>query len=78
MPDQLEKFIAFTDLTTVRSRLVGKRLISDDFVDVVDGWFKAQYIPIDVDENGVPYRIVFTTRSLKMKNSARRALSELQ
>ncbi|MCR4584775.1 MAG: GGDEF domain-containing protein [Lachnospiraceae bacterium] len=65
MPDQLEKFIAFTDLTTVRSRLVGKRLISDDFVDVVDGWFKAQYIPIDVDENDVPYRIVFTTRNVE-------------
>ena len=65
MPDQLKKFIAFTDLTTVRSRLTGKRLISDDFVDVVDGWFRAQYIPIDVDENGVPYRIVFTTRNVE-------------
>lgn len=65
MPDQLDKFIAFTDLTTVRARLVGKRLISDDFIDVVDGWFRAQYIPIEVDENGIPYRIVFTTRDVE-------------
>ncbi len=65
MPDQLEKYIAFTDLTTVRSRLAGKRLISDDFVDVTDGWFRAQYIPIDVDEDGIPYRVVFTARNVE-------------
>ena len=64
MPDQLENFIRFTDISTVRERLTGKRLLSDDFIDVVDGWFRAQYIPVDVDENGVPYKIVFTTRNV--------------
>ena len=64
MPDQLLNFIEFTNIGTVRERLVGKRLLSDDFIDVVDGWIRAQYIPIELDENGVPLRIVFTIRNV--------------
>ncbi len=64
MPDQLESFIEYTDISTVRSRLVGKKLLSNDFIDIVHGWFRAQYIPVDLDENGVPLRIVFTTRTV--------------
>ena len=64
MPDQLENFIRFTNIGTVQERLIGKRLISDDFIDVVDGWFRAQYIPVEVDENGVPTQVVFTTRNV--------------
>ncbi len=65
MPDQLDRFIEFTDITTVRDRLKGKKILSDDFIDIVDGWFRAQYIPVDADENGVPYKIVFTTRNVE-------------
>ncbi len=65
MPDQLDRFIEFTDITTVRERLRGKKILSDDFIDIVDGWFRAQYIPVDVDENGVPYKIVFTTQNVE-------------
>jgi diguanylate cyclase (GGDEF)-like protein len=64
MPDQLESFIEYTDITTIRSRLTGKRLLSNDFIDIVEGWFRAQYIPVDVDEEGVPQRVVFTTRTV--------------
>lgn len=64
MPDQLENFIRFTNIGTVQERLIGKRLISDDFIDVVHGWFRAQYIPVEVDENGVPTQVVFTTRNV--------------
>ena len=64
MPDQLDDFIAFTDISTVRERLVGKRLLSEDFIDVVDGWFRAQYIPVEVDDEGMPTQVVFTTRNV--------------
>lgn len=64
MPDQLENFINFTDISTVRERLTGKRLISDDFIDVFDGWIRAQYIPVEADENDVPTQIVFTVRNV--------------
>lgn len=64
MPDQRESFIEYTDISTIRTRLVGKRLLSYDFIDIVDGWFRAQYIPVETDENGIPIRIVFTTRNV--------------
>lgn len=64
MPDQLDDFIRYTDISTVRERLLHKRLISEDFIDVKDGWFRAQYIPVEVDENGVPTKVVFTTRNV--------------
>ncbi len=64
MPDQLDYFIEYTDIGTVRSRLMGKKLISSDFIDVVDGWFRAQYIPIEVGPDGLPLRIIFTIRNV--------------
>lgn len=64
MPDQLKRFIEFTNITTVRERLRGKKLLSEDFINVTDGWFRAQYIPVEVDDNGVPLRVVFTTRNV--------------
>lgn len=64
MPDQLQSFIDFTNIKTVRERLAGRKLLSDDFIDVVDGWFRAQYIPVEVDENGIPTQVVFTTRNV--------------
>jgi diguanylate cyclase (GGDEF)-like protein len=64
MPDQLERFIEYTNITTVRSRLVGRKLLSDDFIDVADGWIRAQYIPVDYDENGIALRVIFTTRNV--------------
>jgi predicted signal transduction protein with EAL and GGDEF domain len=62
--DQLEEFIEFTDISTVRERLAGKRLLSGDFIDVADGWIRAQYIPADFDADGAPLRIIFTTRNV--------------
>lgn len=64
MPDQREAFISFTDITTVRARLVGRKLLSADFIDVVDGWFRAQYIPVGLDGTGLPLRVIFTTRNV--------------
>ena len=64
MPDQLERFIEYTNITTVRARLMGRKLLSDDFIDVVDGWIRAQYIPVEYDESGVPQRVIFTTRNV--------------
>ena len=64
MPDQLEAFLAFTNITTVRARLSHKKLISADFIDVVSGWFRAQYISVEADENGVPNVVIYTTRNV--------------
>lgn len=64
MPDQMEDFSRYTDISTIRERLINKRLLSEDFIDVKEGWFRAQYIPVEKDENGIPERVVFTTRNV--------------
>ena len=64
MPGQIDKFKEYTNIKTIRERLAGRRILSNDFIDVTEGWFRAQYIPVEVDENGIPLRIVFTTRNV--------------
>lgn len=64
MPDQLEAFLEFTNITTVRSRLTNKKLISADFIDVREGWFRAQYITVDSSPDGVPNTVIYTTRNV--------------
>ncbi len=46
MPDQLGSFLTFTNITTVRNRTGNRKIISSDFIDVVSGWFRAQYITV--------------------------------
>ena len=64
MPDQLDDFLKYTNIKTVRSRLAGKKLISADFIDIVKGWFRAQYITVDSTLDGIPNMVIYTTRSV--------------
>ena len=64
MPDQLDDFLAFTNIKTIRSRLAQKKLISADFIDIVNGWFRAQYITVDSTMDGIPNSIIYTTRNV--------------
>ena len=65
MPDQIEDFLSFTNIQTVQSRLKGKKLISADFIDVVSGWFRAQYIVVKTDDEGNPTVVIYTTRNVE-------------
>ncbi len=64
MPDQIDDFLKFTDIQTVRSRLANKKIISADFIDIVHGWFRAQYISADGTVDGIPNLIIYTTRNV--------------
>lgn len=64
MPDQLESFLEFTNITTVKQRMKHKKIISDDFIDVVEGWFRAQYITVEVAPDGTPNVVIYTTRNV--------------
>jgi diguanylate cyclase (GGDEF)-like protein len=64
MPDQLDAFLTFTNITTVRTRLTNKKLISGDFIDIVSGWFRAQYITVDASPDGVPNIVIYTIRNV--------------
>ena len=64
MPDQLDEFLEFTNIKTLRDRLKNKKLISADFTDVVSGWFRAQYITVDLAPDGTPDTVIYTTRNV--------------
>lgn len=64
LPEQLDDFMEFTNIQTVRSRLTNKKLISADFIDVESGWFRAQYITVDSTQDGIPNIVIYTIRNV--------------
>ena len=64
IPDQQEDFLNFTNIKTVRSRLSHKKIISAEFIDVVSGWFRAQYITVDSTLDGIPNVVIYVTRNV--------------
>ena len=64
LPDQLESFLTFTNITTVRERLKNKKIISADFIDIESGWFRAQYITVEPGADGMPDVVIYTTRNV--------------
>lgn len=64
MPDHLEDFLVFTNITTVRERMKRKKIISADFLDVVSGWFRAQYITVEEGADEMPDVVIYTTRNV--------------
>lgn len=64
MPSQLDNFLTFTNITTVRERLRNKKIISGDFIDVINGWFRAQYITVEAGPEGLPNVVIYTTRNV--------------
>ena len=64
--EHLEDFLEFTNLRTLEKRLTGKRFIFGEFVNAETGWFRAQYINVEADENGVPFIVVFTVQNINM------------
>ena len=63
-PDQKEDFVNFTNITTVQARLHGKKSIYGEFVNRITGWFRAQYITVEADEDGVPTTVIYTIQNI--------------
>lgn len=64
MPDQRDKFLEFTNISTVRSRLANRKVISSEFVDAISGWFRAQYIAVDKANDGIPNMVIYTVSNI--------------
>lgn len=63
-PDQHDMFYKFTDIRTVQQRLTNKKVIYNEFIGVEMGWFRAQYISVEADKEGVPYIVVYTIQNI--------------
>ncbi len=64
-PEQMDSFWEFTNLTTLRERLLDKKSISAEFINITTGWFRAQYITVDKNEDGIPITIIFTVQNIE-------------
>jgi diguanylate cyclase (GGDEF)-like protein len=64
LPEQLEAFMEFTNIKTIRSRLANKKVISSEFINVESGWFRAQYITVDSGVDGIPNLVIYTIRNV--------------
>lgn len=74
-PQHLPAFCAFTDLNTLLERLNGKKSISGEFINMESGWFRAQYIAVETDEDGSITHVVYTTQNIEEeKNREERLL----
>ncbi len=74
MPDMREKFLEFTNISTVRSRLANKKVISAEFVDSISGWFRAQYIAVDKANDGIPNMVIYTVSNIDEEKRREEAL----
>ncbi len=63
-PDQTEVFWDFTNITTVQSRLLNKKIIYAEFIDNIRGWFRAQYICVERDFDNIPIKVIFTIQNI--------------
>ena len=64
LPEQLEAFMEFTNIKTIRSRLANKKVISSEFINVESGWFRAQYITVDSGVDGIPNLVIYTIHNV--------------
>ena len=62
--DYREAALAFSDLSTVAGRMKGKKIIAQQFLGNNIGWILAAFITMDVDEDGLPKKVIYTTRSI--------------
>lgn len=65
LPEYRESAFKFTDLHTVADRMIGKKIISGEFVGKNLGWFRASFITIEKDKNNRPTKVIFTTQSIE-------------
>lgn len=61
--EYLDRVLEFTDLTTLSERMKGKKSFSLEFVARDYGWFRCEFITVEVDEQtGCPVKVMFTTQ----------------
>ena len=77
IPEQLEFFMNFTDLQTLRDRLKSKNIISEDFIHSEAGWIRVQYITVCADSEGVPKVVIYVTRNVDADKRREAALLKI-
>ncbi len=64
IPDMVDDFWRFTDITTVPTRLINRKSIAGEFISSNSGWFRAQYIRIDGASERKPDVVIYTIQNI--------------
>ncbi len=75
--EQHEQFMEFTNLRTLRERLICRNIISEDFISSESGWIRAQYITVSTDDNGLPSAVIYITRNVDSEKKKEAYLLEI-
>ncbi len=73
-PQYQDAVLAFTDLTTLADRMQGLGHYSSEFKGLHVGWFIANFTAIDVDPDGRPTTVLFTTQSIDAQKKQEHSL----
>lgn len=60
--EYLEAGLEFTDVSTLKERMKGKKFISKELLGKNVGWIILSFITIEKDENDIPVKIICTTQ----------------
>ena len=73
----VEDALAFTNLNTLSERMKGNKTISQEFLGIFTGWFRAQFIAVSYDDNHNLEEVFFTTQTIDDEKKKEEALIEV-
>lgn len=68
--DNLYEAMIFCDFHTLKARLRYKNVIDRELISKEEGWFRAQFVVINRNANGIPTQFVFTTQIIDEEKKA--------
>ncbi|WP_164954192.1 sensor domain-containing diguanylate cyclase [Succinivibrio dextrinosolvens] len=74
VPQYRDSAIKFTDLTTISERMRGIKTLSSEFIGQHTGWFIANFISVEIDNDGCPTVVLFTTQIIDERKQKEQVL----
>lgn len=85
-PDFQKVFAEFSDFSTLKKRLWGRKSIALEYISSNSGWCRAVFIPVKKDASGDPIQVIFAIQDineekmneLKIQETLRKAAEEAE
>ena len=74
VPQYRDSALEFTDLTTISERMRGIKTLSSEFVGQHTGWFLANFISVETDNEGCPTVVLFSTQVIDERKQQEQVL----
>ena len=74
VPQYRDSAIKFTDLTTISERMRGIKTLSSEFIGQHTGWFIANFISVETDNDGCPTVVLFSTQIIDERKQKEQVL----